>query len=116
MGNYTAGAATQTVSGGVTTINVPLLINGDPSDMNDSFTFNSDGTLQSASGDAFTLSSVATYPLISPSAGVDQILTQRGEMDRYYGFGPIVRNTAGSRGNGAAGFLPRRHTPGRGER
>ncbi|HEY5121116.1 MAG TPA: hypothetical protein VII84_06040, partial [Acidimicrobiales bacterium] len=70
IGDYSAGSATQTMGGGVTSITVPLLINGYPSDMSDSFNFNSDGTLQSASGSTFTLSTVATYPLISESAGV----------------------------------------------
>jgi len=83
LGNYTAGDATQDVSNGVTTINVPLLVNGYPSDMSDSFTFNSDGSLQSASGNIFELKVMAIYPLISQSAGVDQIIPQENQFDHW---------------------------------
>ncbi len=87
----TAGSATQSTSGDSTSITVPLLVNGSPSDMSDTFTFNSDGTLQSASGNSFTLSEGATYPLISAAAGVDQINTQQKLLRSLSAFGgPIA--------------------------
>jgi len=96
LGDYTAGAPTQTVSAGVTTIDVPLLINGSPSDMNDTFDFASDGTLQNASGSVFTLRANATYPLISASAGVSQISVQTQMLRRIFAYGsggPIAFNS-----------------------
>ncbi|NNN08156.1 MAG: hypothetical protein HKL85_03060 [Acidimicrobiaceae bacterium] len=87
--NYSAGSATQTVNGGVTNITVPLLINGYPSDMSDSFNFASDGTLQSASGSIFTLSTIATYPMISESAGVGQITAQESQFRHLITYGTV---------------------------
>ncbi len=87
LGGYVAGSITNTVSGATTSVTVPLIVNGYPSDLSDTFTFNADGTLQSASGDLFTLSVVATYPLISESAGVDQIVAQEDLLRRLVTFG-----------------------------
>ena len=94
LGDYSAGTATQSVSGGVTTITVPLLINGYPSDMSDSFSFASDGTLQSVSGSTFTLSTVATYPMISESAGVAQITAQQRLFRRFVDYTTVAPTTA----------------------
>jgi hypothetical protein len=90
LGDYSAGSATQTASGGVTSITVPLLINGYPSDMSDSFNFYSDGTLQSASGSTFTLRTVATYPLISESAGVGQITAQESLFRHFIAYSTVT--------------------------
>lgn len=96
LGDYSAGRATQSVSGGVTSITVPLIINGYPSGMNDSFNFNSDGTLQSASGSTFTLSSVATYPMISESAGVGQITAQESLFRHFIDYGAVTPTASSS--------------------
>jgi hypothetical protein len=102
LGDYSAGSATQTASGGVTSITVPLLINGHPSDMSDSFNFNSDGTVQSVSGSTFTLSTVATYPLISESAGVDQITAQESLFRHLIDYSTVTP-TASPATNGLSG-------------
>jgi hypothetical protein len=90
LGDYAAGHATRSTSAGTTTITVPLLINGLASDMSDSFTFSSAGTLQNATGDAFSLSAGTTYPLISESAGVGQITTQYRLLRPFFGPGPVM--------------------------
>ncbi len=73
---------------------MPLLINGYPSDMSDSFSFASDGTLQSVSGSTFTLSTVATYPMISESAGVAQITAQQRLFRRFVDYTTVAPTTA----------------------
>lgn len=110
LGNYTAGVPTQTLSAGTTTIDVPLLINGSPSDMTDTFAFANDGTLQSASGSAFALALTAIYPLISASEGVSQINVQNQKLRRDIASGPggpitfnSVATTTTTRESGATG-------------
>ncbi|MBW4030505.1 MAG: hypothetical protein HIU57_07500 [Acidobacteria bacterium] len=64
--------------------------------MTDSFDFASDGTLQNASGSIFSLTTMATYPLISPAAGVSQISVQTQMLRRIYADGsggPITFNS-----------------------
>lgn len=94
----TAGAPTQTTSGGgTTTIDVPILINEAPSDRSVSFDFKGDGTLVGASGDTFSLSTVATYPLISQVAGIDQIDAQRYVFfTGWTGYAPLQSNLGSS--------------------
>ena len=97
FGDYTTGNATETTpNAGQATVDVPLLIDGYLSDMSDSFTFNANGTLQSASGSLFTLSPVATYPLISPSDGVDQIIAQRDQFHRFIAYGTMAPKASAS--------------------
>ncbi len=92
----TAGAATETTSGGTTNIEVPLLINGSPSDFSDSFEFNGGGALVDAMGESFSLSTVATYPLISQVAGIDQINVQRYYFTGWVGYAPLGASSGGS--------------------
>jgi hypothetical protein len=57
-------------------VTVPILIGGRATDFAYDFSFASDGTLQSADGVGFSLAPLGDYPLISPSAAVDQINSQ----------------------------------------
>ncbi len=61
---------------GGTTVTLPVLVGGLATDFSDSFTFGADGSLQSASGVLFTLTSAGDYPLISPVEGVGEINAQ----------------------------------------
>lgn len=101
LGDYSAGQPVLVGSDAKTsTVDVPLLINGDHSDMSDTFTFNSDGSLQSASGYDFVLNDVATYPLISESAGVDQITAQQSLFRHFLAYSALAPSTT------AAGAAP----------
>ncbi len=80
LGTFELGAPSPQALGdnntGPVDVTVPILVDHEQTDFAYDFTFGSDGSLQSADGVAATLSPLATYPLVSPSAGVGEILSQ----------------------------------------
>jgi hypothetical protein len=64
--------------GGPTTVIVPIVVGAEPTELGYDFTFASDGTLVSATGEDFTLQPSASYPTVSPAAGVGEITSQLG--------------------------------------
>jgi hypothetical protein len=80
MGSLDLGIATVVsvagAPGGPTTVTVPIVVGGEPTTLGYDFTFASDGTLMVATGEDFSLQSIASYPTISPAAGVGEITSQ----------------------------------------
>ncbi len=80
LGSFQLGAPSPQALGdnntGPVDVTVPILVDDESTDFAYDFTFGSDGSLQSADGVSATLSPLATYPLVSPSAGVGEILSQ----------------------------------------
>jgi hypothetical protein len=83
------GAATVTSSAGApdTSISVPVDLNGAPTSLEDSFTFNAQGELLSANGVAFTATVVDTYPLQSPASATSEITAQMAIVNQAYSGG-----------------------------
>lgn len=77
-------------------VTVPILVDNEPTDFAYDFTFGSDGSLQSADGVSATLSPLATYPLVSPSAGVAEILSQLYVTTAPIGGGGVATPLLGS--------------------
>lgn len=111
LGTYNLGAPTATALGtdtsGLIDVTVPILVGGRATDFLYDFTFAVDGSLVSASGVSFTLTTLGDYPLISPAAGVDQINAQlyiaSAFVPGFGGFSSGVSSTgAGSSGSGVA--------------
>jgi hypothetical protein len=82
-----------------TLVTVPIMVGGVSTGLSYSFAFASDGTLTSASGQSFTLQTAASYPTISPSAGVAQISSQFGLVNSSPGW---VAAGAGNATSGSA--------------
>jgi hypothetical protein len=82
---------------GDTSVTVPLSVGGLATDFSDTFNFAADGSLLNASGVMADLSAGPSYPLISPAAGVDQILPQLTLTTTY---------VAASSGGGVASSTP----------
>jgi hypothetical protein len=103
MGSLDLGAASVVPvpgpPGGPTTVNVPIVVGGEPTTLGYEFTFASDGKLMSATGEDFTLQSAASYPVVSPAAGVGEITSQIGLPADFVGFvagvgGPLVSGSS----------------------
>ena len=86
------GAATVTSSAGApdTSISVPVDLNGAPTSLEDSFTFNAQGELLSANGVAFTATVVDTYPLQSPASATSEITAQMAIVNQAYSGGAVM--------------------------
>jgi len=85
-GTATVEATVSTAAtGGYLVIRVPLLIDGLPSNLRDVFNIGDNGVLQGATGTAFQLSAVATYPLLSPADAVSQITAQLSSAPTFWG-------------------------------
>ncbi len=106
LGDLTLGVATiDTVSSdslSPTSVTVPIVVGGLPTDLSYSFTFASDGVLMSASGQSFALASVGNYPLISPAAGVREITSQLGLVSGVMNDGGVAGSQPGQVGSGSS--------------
>lgn len=75
--------------------------------MTDSFTFSSNGALQNATGETFSLGTATTYPIISEAAGVEQINAQKFyRYSGWVGYAPLTANSLGSSSSTATGQAP----------
>jgi hypothetical protein len=104
MGSLDLGIATvvpvPAPPGGPTTVTVPIMVAGEPTDLGYDFMFASDGTLLSATGEDFSVRSSASYPTVSPAAGVGEITPQLGLASISVGW------VAAGSGSGASGSAP----------
>ena len=102
LGSFDVGAATIDATSdpaGPTNVTVPLLVSGENTGLDYVFSFAGDGTLLSAGGESFAIQPAGDYPLISPSAGVDQINAQFGIATGVFTTGGIASASSGGTGS-----------------
>ena len=91
---FSFGAPTVSDSGmGSKYVNVPLLINGAPTQFTDDYEFSANGQLTVAIGNSFNVQEVGVYPLQSPADASTQINAQLPLTSGFEG-GVVAYNTA----------------------
>jgi len=73
----------------VVEVTVPILIDNAPTSLSDTFNYNASGQLEAATGASFTLTPLATYPLLSPADAVSLITPQHTLTSRSFGMGNL---------------------------